>query len=216
MTLHSFCPLPHFAEMAQQYSVLELNCAVKVLAGQHFLQEAHLDHLFYLDSDIYVWHDLIDVVSFLQTNDWVMTPHFTHPYPADDCLPNERVTLRSGLYNAGFFATKPGENARAIFNWWAGHMRNECYYDFAEGMGVDQNWLNLLPILFSGVKVWEDPGANLAYWNLHERNLSFVHKSYWVNETFRLRFAHISGYSFDQAQSISRHQNRYQWQDQPV
>ena len=100
--------------------------------------------LLYLDSDIWVRHNFSPVEAALSENDILLTPHYTTPLPDITKLTSERDVLRSGIYNAGFLAFTNSETTHAFLSWWAGHMIKECYYNFAEGMGVDQIWLNLV------------------------------------------------------------------------
>ncbi len=205
-----------FNLMAQQYTVIELNCAMKAFVANYIFDQFEPDLLVYLDSDIWVFSSFNSVETAMHENDLLITPHITNSYPNDLFLPKERDTLRSGLYNAGFMAMKPTQNVKIFINWWMGHLKNECYYNFAEGMGVDQLWLNLIPLLFTNVGIYNNIGANVAYWNLHERSIDFIEDTYLVNQSEPLLFLHISGYSFKQPTILSRHQNRYMLSDLPV
>ncbi len=203
--------IPGFTQMAAQYSVLELNCAMKPFVAQYLLNQEQPDLLIYLDSDTWVFSSFSTIENEMQIADAdiLITPHFTTPYPDENLLPRERDILSSGIYNAGFFALKNSENTRRFLVWWAAHMNHECYYNFSEGMGVDQIWLNLVPLLFKKVTIFKNPGANMAYWNFHERNLSHQNGEILVNNNFPLLFLHISGYALNDPDSISRHQNRF-------
>jgi hypothetical protein len=205
-----------FKDMAEKYTVIELNCAMKAFVGKHILTHYQPDLLVYLDSDILVFDSFNLIEKTLLEKDILLTPHINSPYPKDTFLPKEKDTLRSGLYNAGFLAFKPSNNVDAFFNWWMYHLENECYYNFAEGMGVDQLWLNLVPNFFDGVGILLDPGANVAYWNLHERSIDLSGDQYMINNEFPLLFLHISGYSFDQPNMLSRHQNRFDLASLPL
>lgn len=207
---------PDFSLMAQQYTVIELNCAMKAFVANYIFNNYSPDLLVYLDADIWVFHSFNSVEAVMAENDLLITPHITNPYPLDNLLPRERDTLRSGIYNAGFMAMKPTQNTFAFINWWMKHLQNECYYNFAEGMGVDQLWLNLVPLLFSNVGIFKNTGANVAYWNLHERTIDLVDGKYVVNQIEPLLFLHISGYSFEQPNILSRHQNRFELNNYPA
>ncbi|MEN9685040.1 MAG: hypothetical protein RLZZ28_826, partial [Bacteroidota bacterium] len=159
--------IPGFAAMTEQYSVIELNCAMKAFVAQYIFKQMSPDLLFYLDSDIQVFHSFEILEKMLDNNALLITPHFTQPLPDKTFVPRERDFIRSGLFNAGFMAFSNGEIASKFLSWWAEHMQDECYYNFEEGMGVDQVWLNLVPLLFDKVGIVNHPGANLAYWNLH-------------------------------------------------
>ena len=190
--------------------------AMKVFAGKNIFSEYNPDLLIYLDTDIMVMHDFQVVEEALQEKDILITPHATTTFPDNDFLPRERDFNRSGIYNAGFLALKNTKNTLHFLDWWASHMQTECYLDFAEGMGADQVWMNLIPILFEKVCVFLHPGANVAYWNLHERELSIVENKVYVNESWPLLFLHISGYDFSKPLNLSRHQNRFNLIDMPL
>lgn len=198
-----------FAAMAAQYSVIELNCAMKPFVAQYIFEKEQPDTLIYIDSDTLIFNSFATVEAALEQYNILITPHFTQPYPDTDKLPHERDILRSGIYNAGFLAMKNSADTHSFLQWWATHAKHECYYNFAEGMGVDQIWLNLVPLLFNNVGIFKHPGANIAYWNLHERQLTKQNETLVVNEQFPVLFLHISGYQFNQPEVLSRHQNRY-------
>jgi len=205
-----------FEGITERYSVIELNCAMKPFMAQAIFAREYPDILLYLDSDIWVQHSLSHVEEELQHHHLLITPHLTQPMPDNTHLPLERDILRSGIYNAGFIAMTRSAATDSFLRWWASHMQQECYYRFAEGMGVDQIWLNLVPAFFPESGVFLHPGANVAYWNIHERVLSETPRGIFVNGNYPLLFLHISGYSFDQPDLLSRHQNRFSLTTLPV
>lgn len=205
-----------FVDFTQRYTVIELNCAVKSFAAQYLFREFSPDILLYIDSDTLIFNNLKTVESYLIESSIVLTPHYTTPLPLDGLLPRERDILRSGLYNAGFMGFRNTEVTHRFLTWWSGHMKTECHYNFEEGMGVDQNWLNWVPLLYEGVYLANDPGLNVAYWNLHERLLCVKDGQYFVNEVHPLLFLHISGYHFNQPNQLSRHQNRHHLSSFPI
>lgn len=208
--------IPDFTEFTQGYTVIELNCAVKSFAAQYLFKEFSPDILLYIDSDTLIFNNLSIVESYLIKSNIVLTPHYTTPLPEDGLLPRERDILRSGLYNAGFIGFRNSAETHRFLAWWSGHMQTECHYNFEEGMGVDQNWLNWVPLFFEGVQLAPDPGLNVAYWNLHERMLSEREGRFWVNEKYPLLFLHISGYDFNLPGQLSRHQTRHNLSSIPV
>lgn len=208
--------IPALDDITAKYSVIELNCAMKVYVAQAIFAREYPDILLYLDSDTWVHHSLSVVEEQLQQYHLLITPHLTKPLPDNIQLPLERDILRSGIYNAGFMAMTRCAATDDFLRWWASHMHDECYYRFAEGMGVDQIWLNLVPLFFPGSGLLHHPGANVAYWNLHERLLSESTQGIRVNDTYPLLFLHISGYSFELPGILSRHQNRFSLDNLPV
>ena len=208
--------IPDFEAIIGRYSVIELNCAMKAFVAQAIFARDYPDILLYLDSDMWVHHPLTVVESLLLQHSILITPHFTQPLPDNLYLPLERDLLRSGVYNAGFMAMTRSATTDKFLHWWSGHMKEECYYKFSEGMGVDQIWLNLVPMLFPEAGVFHHPGANVAYWNVHERHLTENGQMIMVNDAYPLLFLHISGYNFDKPELLSRHQTRFQLAALPV
>src|SRR4029079_6460495 len=72
-------------------------------------------------------------------------------------------------------------------------MLRECLVRPADGRFVDQRWMDLAPSYFD-VAIWKDPGCNVAYWNLHDREVTRGASGYEVNGG-PLRFFHFSGFS---------------------
>lgn len=208
--------IPGFEDITARYSVIELNCAMKAFMAQAIFAREYPDVLLYLDADMWVHHPLTVVEEQLQHHHLLITPHLTHPLPDATQLPLERDILRSGVFNAGFLAMSRSAATDDFLHWWASHMQAECHYNFSEGMGVDQIWLNLVPQFFPGSGMLLHPGANVAYWNIHERVLSASPQGIRVNDHYPLLFLHISGYSFQQPEQVSRHQNRYSLENLPV
>jgi hypothetical protein len=208
--------IPDFEAITARYSVIELNCAMKGYVAQAIFSREGPDILLYLDSDMWVHQSLSVAEEELKHHHLLITPHLTRPLPDNAQLPLERDILRSGIYNAGFLAMTKCPATDAFLRWWISHLQNECYYRFAEGMGVDQIWLNLVPIFFPESGVLQHPGANVAYWNIHERQLSESDRGIRVNDAYPLLFLHISGYSFKQPELLSRHQTRFELAQLPV
>ncbi|HJV19466.1 MAG TPA: hypothetical protein VJ552_06255 [Sediminibacterium sp.] len=209
--------IPAFAAMSERYDIVELSCALKPFAGLYILEKFRPDCMVYLDSDIQVYDSFLLLEEELNCHSIIVTPHFSKPLPADSSVPRERDILRHGLYNGGFFMLKNDPIAISFLTWWGSHLEKEGYLNYAEGMGRDQNWLNFLPLFFSNVLVAKEmAGVNVAYWNLHERSVSRVNNRYMVNDTSPLVFFHISGYSFDQPELLSKHQDRYDLDQFPL
>jgi len=204
-----------FEKMNKQYSLIELNCALKPFFANYLIEKHNPEIVIYLDTDIYVYQPFHVIEEYLQEKSIVITPHFLTPI-TDNLLPRERDILRSGLYNAGFIALKINNNSKQFLNWWSNHLIDECYYNFAEGMGVDQTWLNLVPLFFNEVCIAKNKALNVAYWNLHERNLSVKNNVVVVDDIEPLIFLHISGYKFETPEILSRHQNRFELNKLPV
>lgn len=208
--------IPFLQEMCIKYTTLELNSALKPYYADFILNKEDVEQVFYLDSDILLFNPLDEIFSLLNNHSILLSPHSLSTvhrgYQFDD-----RNFLRSGIYNAGFFAVKKDENGLQFLNWWKLKLKDECFIDAKRGMFAEQLWLNLVPLYFSQVHVVRHLGCNIAYWNLHERTISVTDKGYMVNDCFPLLFFHFSGAGMDciQKNTLSNHQDKYTFTNRP-
>ncbi|HEY8547205.1 MAG TPA: glycosyltransferase, partial [Acidimicrobiales bacterium] len=179
--------------MATIYTVLELSTALKPFLLRHLVHDRAEPAATYLDPDIQVFAPLDDIDALAREHGIVLTPHRTHPVPDDGRQAYERVLVTSGAYNLGFISVSGG--ALPFLDWWAENCRRDCVLAPAEGLFVDQRWLDL-GVTYFPHHVLRDPGCNVAYWNLDGRPLA----------TTRLRFFHFSGYDPDVPHLLSVHQ----------
>ncbi len=164
-------PIPDLLAIAFQYDLLELNTDVKPTFLRYLFAQHALEHLTYLDPDIFVYAPLTPVFEALSDNDAVLTPHITSPID-DDLLPGEQEMLYNGTYNLGFIALRNTPAADRILAWWERRCLTLGFSEGRTGLFVDQKWMNLAPGLFPHVAILRHPGCNMAYWNLHERTLT--------------------------------------------
>ena len=137
------------------------------------------------------------------THDIVLTPHLDTDYPNDNLLPDDGHILRAGQFNLGFIAVNSSENSKAFLNWWQSKLFEKCVIDVAHGYFVDQKFIDFAPIFFDRVLIEKDTGYNVAYWNLHSRQISKVDGAWKCNDA-PLYFFHFSGYDPERA-GISSH-----------
>ncbi|MFA6945925.1 MAG: hypothetical protein WC220_08465 [Pedobacter sp.] len=209
--------LPFLNEMCSKYSLLELNSALKPYFANYILGEnKDVEQIIFLDSDILLFSDLQPVYEALKSGSIVISPHSLSPVPDKPDF-DDRIFLRSGIYNAGFFALKKDQHSQAFLNWWMDKLRNQCFFDSKRGMFAEQLWMNLIPLYFENVHVLRHMGCNVAYWNMHERALSEKNDSWYVNENIPLIFFHYSGAAITclEENSVSNHQSRYNFDNRP-
>lgn len=202
--------ITYLNEMVDRYSIFELSNALKPYCAYYFLNNSYdSDAVIYFDSDIKVYNTLTKVEDALKNYSIIITPHIYQPPPYDGLSPSENAFLNAGIYNGGFFAVTKSEEAFEFLNWWKERMRTQCLVDLANGLYVDQIWLNFVPLYFKKVKVLHLSGYNVAYWNLHETYVKCINGVYHVNNDNPLVFFHFSGYIFEKPEMISLHQDRY-------
>ena len=199
--------LPFGDDFYFQYTILELNTAVKPWALEHLLDRGHTEVL-YIDPDIYLYRPLEDVLAHLSSGaSIVLTPHMLAPYD-DDRNPTEASIRMAGTYNLGFCAIAERLETRAFLRWWQGKLARDCVVDMANGVFVDQSWIDLVPGMFDNVRILRHPGYNVAYWNLAQRSVTQAGNGWLVNGE-PLMFFHYSGIDPQNPQNVSKHQDRH-------
>jgi len=197
-----------FDEFVFKYTILELNTAVKPFSFEYLFSKQGYSKVIYFDPDIRVYGSLQGMLDYLDDYQIVITPHLTGPLN-DGLRPDEKDILKAGTYNLGFIALSDGKESRRFLSWWSDHLHKECIVDIANGIFVDQKWIDLVPGMYESVKINRDPGWNAAYWNLLHRNLTKNNSGYLVNDV-PLTFFHFSGIKAKD-KIFSIHQNRYQY-----
>jgi hypothetical protein len=206
----------HLTGFKGEYSVFELTMTYKSIFGIYLFQQfPTIEKLIYCDTDIYFLDSLKEIEDKLDNFDIILTPHITQPIDLQEQW-NEKQFLNAGLYNAGFMAFRRSENTFIFFSWWKKHLEDYGYYDFCNGMGVDQLCLNFVPIFYDKVLIEYSPAYNLAYWNIHERQLSLVDGKYVINGKENLLFFHFSGYSPDKPNLLSKHIKSLKLSNYPI
>ena len=195
--------IPDVGNLTFRYDLTELCTSVKARFLEYLIEEKSLDKVLYFDPDILVTGQLERIYDLLDHHDIVLTPHLNADFPNDGMLPDDGYILRAGLFNLGFIAINSSENARSFLTWWKAKLYEKCVVDVANGYFVDQKFIDLVPLLFRNVFIENGPGYNVAYWNLHSRQLGRDNGS-WTCNGGPLFFYHFSGYS-PQSDIISRY-----------
>ena len=199
--------LPFGDEFTFQYTILELNTAVKPWALAHLLAQGH-DSVLYIDPDIRLYQPLAEVFALFSGGAAiVLTPHLLAPM-SDQHNPGELAIRMAGSYNLGFCALAAQPAARRFLAWWQGKLERDCVVDPASGIFVDQSWIDLVPGMFEQVAILRHAGYNVAYWNLAQRAIAASGDGYQVNGQ-PLRFFHFSGIDPRHPQAVSKHQDRF-------
>jgi glycosyltransferase involved in cell wall biosynthesis/SAM-dependent methyltransferase len=199
--------LPDPERMAAEYDVTELSTAVKPWLLRYLLEREGVDSIVYLDPDILIADSIAEVAALAVEHDVVLTPHFTAPLPRDGLRPSEEDILIAGAYNLGFISLGAGRAAGQLLEWWSERLERDCVVDPANGLFVDQRWIDLVPGIWPGTRLLRDSGYNVAYWNLPARRLECSGDAYLVDGE-PLRFFHFSGFDPATPGALSKHQNR--------
>lgn len=191
-----------------KYNVTELNTAAKPFFINHLFKNYGYEKVIYFDPDILVMNSLDDLFKLLDKYSVVLIPHITSPIDDDGKHINEIDLLMSGAYNLGFLGLSNYKQVRDFLHWWEGRLYKYCFSAPSHGLFVDQKWIDLLPGMIEDVHILRHPGYNVAYWNLHERKISYENGRFSVNGS-PLYFFHFSGFIFNNLECISKYQDRF-------
>lgn len=201
--------IDRFDEMCDRYDITELNTAVKPFYFSYFWQQyPEARNVIYFDPDIIVYQPINELLANLDRYEAVLTPHILTPIE-DRKTPNELHHLNTGIYNLGFVALKKTESVISFVKWWEEKLTYECLISLCDGLFVDQNWMNFLPVYVENVYIERSPGYNAAYWNLHERTFAKEGETFIVNGHYPLIFFHYSGYDPAKPHILSKYQDRF-------
>ena len=198
--------IPNFLAYAFMYDVIELNTNVKPFVLAKLLRK--YDSVLYLDPDIKIYESLSDIFLTLHTSSFVLTPHYITPIN-DGHSPGDIELLKFGAFNLGFIGVSKCDETDLFLNWWSDRCLSDGFYEPQLGLAVDQKWVGLAPSFFRDFKVLDDKGLNLAFWNLHEREITKDKKGWVVNGETRLKFIHFSSFDSNNPSAIAMKQNRF-------
>jgi glycosyltransferase involved in cell wall biosynthesis len=194
------------SDMPFIYDLLEFATSLKPFTFKLLLSKQKYKTIIYLDPDIEVYQSLSPVFEELKQHSIVVTPHVLAPIPEDGLLPNSADISLAGIYNLGFIGVR--NDAMAFIDWWCDRLKFDCISDPPRGLFVDQKWIDWAPALFN-VRVLKDPSLNVAYWNIHERDIGTMQgeesKSEFAVNGGTLTFFHFSGFDPDRPETLSRH-----------
>jgi glycosyltransferase involved in cell wall biosynthesis len=204
--------VPTLKDMKLRYDVTELSTAVKPFVFLELKDE--YEKIVYLDPDIYVYDSLENVFDSLDKYDCIITPHILSPY-LDDRTPTDHDILSSGIYNLGFLAlSTTSAQVISYLNWWSGNLKTKAISSVTQNLFTDQRWCDYIPAFISRALISRDRGLNVAYWNLHERHVKNI-AGRWRVGSEALIFFHYSGLRRTLTGEISKHQNRFTFEDLP-
>src|SRR6202158_6470627 len=195
--------IPNLPAFCFKYDVKELCTAAKAYLLDYLIHQKSVRRLIYLDPDTLVTGALNEVYEKLGTYDIVLSPHLDTDYPDDGLLPDDGYILRGGQFNLGFIGINSSDNANSFLRWWKPKLYQKCIVDLSNGYFVDQKFIDFVPIFFKNFVLERDTGYNVAYWNLHSRQLSQESGAWRCNDG-PLYFFHFSGYDPD-SDAISSH-----------
>jgi glycosyltransferase involved in cell wall biosynthesis len=186
----------NWIEKMKGLSVVEACTAIKASAAKFLLATSLDTQVVYLDPDMQVYGNLIEVDQLLDQSSFVLTPHLLEPPSIEESIVSNEIAgaMVHGVYNLGFFAVKNTREGFEILNWWETRLAKYCKSETGKGVFTDQKWFDIATIYFKDIAVLKHPGYNVAPWNLAERFLTNINGIINV-DNFPLKIFHFS--SFD-------------------
>jgi hypothetical protein len=191
------------AEMAGIYTVREFATAIKPWLLEHLLYRTD-GPVIYLDPDIEVHADISGIARLAGECGIVLTPHLLRPIPRDRKTTNETAILAAGIFNLGFIGVGFGAHDDGFLRFWQERLRRDGISDPERMRFVDQRWVDFIHCFPH--TVLDDPGCNVAYWNVWGRGLSCCGENVFVDGR-PLRFMHYSGFDPRHPELLSIHQS---------
>ncbi len=202
--------VPELDAFLMKYTILEASTAVKPYFLAYLFERYELETLVYFDPDILILDGLDELAARLEESSIVLTPHLTSPID-DDAHPGELAILQAGAYNLGFLALRRSAATERLLPWWQSRLYDQCVVRIDRGLFVDQKWMDLVPGMFGGggaVHILDGTGYNVAYWNLHGREVAET-GSGWRAGGDPLVFFHFSGIDPESLGRVSKYQDRF-------
>ena len=187
--------IPNWKSWAFGHALVELCTAVKGPAAELLAQRPGVDKIMYIDPDIKLFNSLSTLEMLLDQREILLTPHLLDAETEINAIQdNEISTLKHGVYNLGFFASRTSGQGLEFIRWWAERLRLFCRDDIPGGLFTDQRWCDLAPAFFSGLGIVRDRGCNVATWNIAHRSLSKDSAGGYFVAGTPLRFYHFTSY----------------------
>jgi hypothetical protein len=167
----------------------------------HFLNSGFTSALF-LDPDMLLLCSLQKAFDQVAAHSLTLSPHIDTVATNASRRMREHALLLAGIYNGGFIGVSNTPETHRFLEWWESRLFSHCDDNLREGIHYDQRWLDLAPSFVEDVHIMRDPGINVAYWNLHDKDVTFKDGAIYINE-FPCRLFHFSGFSPDNPTQVS-------------
>ncbi len=201
--------LPPLDAYREQYTLSQIVISAKPYLLQYLLDRG-FERAVFLDCDILVLSELSQLLRPVRHAPIQVTPHVLC---RTGRIGDEMLILRSGVFNGGFLGVEESAAGRRFLEWLQQRLATHCRDDLAKGLHYDQRWLDFVPALFPGTRIERDPGANVAYWNLHERELTLARDGEVLVNGGPARFFHFSGYDPSKPEQPTKYRPRLDRRD---
>ena len=139
----------------------------------------------YLDADLAFFSDTAPIYEMLLDSSIAIVEHrFTW---------EQSWRSKYGRFNVGWVGFRNDRDGRSCLNWWAQECIAWCRDEVGDNRFADQGYLDQFPNKFSGLRIIDHPGVNVAPWNLRRHNISGDPSSGVSADNRPLIFFHFHG-----------------------
>lgn len=195
--------MPTLRSVYKQSDPGAFSCAIRPAVVLEMFARGY-DVVLFLGADVVFYHSAWDLGEQGLLYNAEVTPHVLRPLPEDGLHPSNSDLVHAGQINSDFVIWYNTSPTREFLRWQADMQIKHCAD--TPTMFYDQSWLNFLPFMVPNVNIIKHPGYNAAYYNLHERSIT------WTGEYWKAGpHAALVAYQFTgwkDANTVSMHQNR--------
>jgi hypothetical protein len=198
----------NIASLAFCYDIKEFNTSLKPFMFLYLLENLNYNTVLYFDPDICVYNRLDGPLEALRNGaSLVLTPHILRPLETSEA-PDDITIMRTGIYNLGFLGVSNSAESLDVLRWWGRRLRWQCLDAQADGLFVDQKFMDLAPAFAPNCQILYDDGLNVAYWNLQQRSIT-LRGNTWYAGRDQLIFFHFSGFDPRRPGWLSKYTTRF-------
>jgi hypothetical protein len=157
--------LPELRAAKLNRSLKEYYYTLSSASCQYVMENcSEIDLITYVDADTYFFSNPAHVFESLDGRSIAITPHNFSRW--------RRGQEKYGKYNVGWVSFRRDADGLRCLKSWYRKCVEWCYEKLEKGRYADQKYLDSWPAQFRSLQVIEDPGVNLAPWNLGNVSLS--------------------------------------------
>lgn len=141
----------------------------------------------HIGSDVLFYSPLEEIFSNYSHYDAAGSPHIITPIPYDGKMPsNEQIHL-TGQLNSDFMLWNYSKSTLMFLEWQHKELQRCNEDEPSRGRFFDQVYLSFAPYFIENFHIMRDTYHNVAYFNLHERDLDTAHSIQYTGYDFKTR-----------------------------
>ncbi len=155
--------------------------------GKRIIGEQNIDFIALADCDMMFFDSPESIFEEFYGADVIIQPN-------NFSFQHEKDLIPVGYYCTSFQCFRKNKNGKAILGWWYDQCVKWCSSKFEEGKFGDQKYLDDWRIRFKNVREVENPGTNVAPWNIQKFDVSKRNKKIFLNNKWPLVYYHFHSF----------------------